>query len=160
MSMRSFDELLTLCRYDLLKQDTILRKSVSPEEKLFVTLSIVCNNYCLFLNKIKMPTVGRCVGLTEEEEKHLLMLLQGDESDLDCVTDNDEDDFDQETFLRLQEEYDPYPPEPSPEELVLSNSNLEVDTDKLSDENGHEPNRQMQQDFDPEDDLPIITFRN
>ncbi|CAH1972426.1 unnamed protein product [Acanthoscelides obtectus] len=38
MSMRSFDELLTLCRYDLLKQDTILRKSVSPEEKLFVTL--------------------------------------------------------------------------------------------------------------------------
>ncbi|CAH1968516.1 unnamed protein product [Acanthoscelides obtectus] len=107
-----------------------------------------------------MPTVGRCVGLTEEEEKHLLMLLQGDESDLDCVTDNDEDDFDQETFLRLQEEYDPDPPEPSPEELVLSNSNLEVDTNKLSDENGHEPNRQMQQDFDPEDDLPIITFRN
>ncbi|KAF9413727.1 hypothetical protein HW555_008173 [Spodoptera exigua] len=38
MSVRSFDELLTLCENDLLKQDTILRKSISPEEKLFVTL--------------------------------------------------------------------------------------------------------------------------
>lgn len=38
MTVRSFDELLTLCENVLLKQDTILRKSVSPEEKLFVTL--------------------------------------------------------------------------------------------------------------------------
>ena len=38
MSLTSFDELLSLCRDDLTKQDTMLRKSVSPEDKLFVTL--------------------------------------------------------------------------------------------------------------------------
>lgn len=38
MSLTSFDELLSLCWNDLTKQDTILRKSISPEEKLFVTL--------------------------------------------------------------------------------------------------------------------------
>lgn len=37
MSIASFDELLNLCRNDLTKQDTIFRKSISPEEKLFVS---------------------------------------------------------------------------------------------------------------------------
>ncbi|XP_050293719.1 uncharacterized protein LOC126734225 [Anthonomus grandis grandis] len=38
MSVSSFDELLALCKEDLAKQDTILRKSIRPEEKLFLTL--------------------------------------------------------------------------------------------------------------------------
>ena len=38
MSLASVDELLSLCRDDLTKQDTVLKKSVSPGEKLFVTL--------------------------------------------------------------------------------------------------------------------------
>lgn len=38
MSVSSFDELLSLCRNELTKQDTILRKSIRAEEKLFVTL--------------------------------------------------------------------------------------------------------------------------
>ncbi|CAH1979840.1 unnamed protein product [Acanthoscelides obtectus] len=38
MSIASFDELLNLCRNDLTKQDTIFRKSISAEEKLFVSL--------------------------------------------------------------------------------------------------------------------------
>lgn len=38
MSVSSFDELLSLCTNELTKQDTILRKSIGPEEKLFVTL--------------------------------------------------------------------------------------------------------------------------
>lgn len=38
MSIASFDELLELCRNDLTKQHTVLRKSISAEEKLFVTL--------------------------------------------------------------------------------------------------------------------------
>ena len=38
MALASFDELLSLCRDDLTKQDTELRKPVSPEEKLYVTL--------------------------------------------------------------------------------------------------------------------------
>ena len=38
MALASFDELLSLCRDDLTKQDAVLRKSVSPEEKLYVTL--------------------------------------------------------------------------------------------------------------------------
>jgi hypothetical protein len=36
LSIGSFDELLTICENDLTTQDTILRKSVSAEEKLFV----------------------------------------------------------------------------------------------------------------------------
>jgi hypothetical protein len=38
LSIGSFDELLTICENDLTKLDTILRKSISPEEKLFVTV--------------------------------------------------------------------------------------------------------------------------
>ena len=37
ISLASFDELLS-CQDDLTKQDTVLRKSASPEEKLLITL--------------------------------------------------------------------------------------------------------------------------
>jgi hypothetical protein len=38
LSIGSFYELLIICENDLTKRDTILRKSISPEQKLFVTL--------------------------------------------------------------------------------------------------------------------------
>ncbi|CAH1964553.1 unnamed protein product [Acanthoscelides obtectus] len=49
ISIASFDELLNLCRNDLTKQDTIFRKSISAEEKLFVSLRMFTHGTLLQL---------------------------------------------------------------------------------------------------------------
>lgn len=41
MSVRSFDELVEICRDELTKKDTVFRKAISPEENFFVTLRSV-----------------------------------------------------------------------------------------------------------------------
>lgn len=38
MSVASFDELLGILKDSLIKQDTLMRKSISPEEKLVITI--------------------------------------------------------------------------------------------------------------------------
>nr|CAH7761158.1 unnamed protein product [Callosobruchus chinensis] len=65
ISIESFDELLELCRNDLSKQDTILRKSICPEEKLFVTLRYLASG-CTFMElhynyRLGYTTIGTII---------------------------------------------------------------------------------------------------
>lgn len=62
------------------------------------------------------------VGLTEAEEKRLLILLEGDQSDLEGSSDIDADDLEEEQLFDLQGRYDPDPPIESLE--LLPNLNL------------------------------------
>lgn len=90
------------------------------------------------------------VGLTEDEEKHIMLLLEGDLSDVEGFIDDDDEDagVDEDELLKLQKQYDP---DPAVELVNMPESN------NIQMELEAEP---VEEDYDSEDNLPLSTFIN
>nr|CAI5822141.1 unnamed protein product [Callosobruchus analis]CAI5836017.1 unnamed protein product [Callosobruchus analis] len=61
------------------------------------------------------------MGLSKTEEHHPLMLVEGDNSDFEDISHVEEDDFDKEVFVKLQQKDD------SNKEFELSHSKFRIE---------------------------------